>query len=149
MKRIYFSFFQEIMIHLMPSLLRIYSYQGGDMVNLNLKEAGNRIRSLRKSRYRTAKAFAESLGVSERHIHNIESGKNLPSFEILAQIADEFHVTIDFILFDQKKRLLYEENWDALQNTFNSLSPDGRLTLIHIAKELLRLEQSIKGGNSG
>jgi transcriptional regulator with XRE-family HTH domain len=117
-------------------------------VNLNLKEIGKRIRFLRKSRYRTAKAFSEFLGVSERHIHNIESGKNLPSFEILAQIADEFHVTIDFILFDHKRGLLYEENWHALQNTFTSLSSDGRQTLIHIAKELLRLENRIKGGNS-
>lgn len=118
------------------------------MVNLNLKEVGKRIRLVRKSRYRTAKAFSEFLGLSERHIHNIESGKNLPSFEILAQITDEFHVTIDFILFGQKRGLLYEENWDALRNTFNSLSPDGRQTLFHIAKELLRLENKIKGGNS-
>lgn len=117
-------------------------------MNLKLTEVGARIRFMRKSRYRTAKAFAESLGVSERHIHNIESGNNLPSFEILAQIADEFHVTIDFILFDQKRRLLFEENWDVLQITFNSLSPEGRQTLIHIAKEILRLEQRIKGGNS-
>ncbi|QLG36933.1 helix-turn-helix transcriptional regulator [Paenibacillus sp. E222] len=118
------------------------------MVNLNLKEVGKRIRLVRKSRYRTAKAFSEFLGLSERHIHNIESGKNLPSFEILAQITNEFHVTIDFILFGQKRGLVYEENWDALLNTFNSLSPDGRQTLFHIAKELLRLENKITGGNS-
>lgn len=136
------------MVHFAPSFLWVYSNQGGDMVNLNLKEVGKRIRLVRKSRYRTAKAFSEFLGLSERHIHNIESGKNLPSFEILAQISDEFHVTIDFILFGQKRGGLYEDNWDALRNTFNSLSPDGRQTLFHIAKELLRLENKIKGGNS-
>ncbi|WP_043890773.1 helix-turn-helix domain-containing protein [Paenibacillus sp. Aloe-11] len=117
-------------------------------MNPNLKEVGKRIRFLRKGRYQTAKAFAEVLGISERHIHNIESGNNFPSFEILSQIADEFHVTIDFILFDQKKRLLFDENFIALQNTFNNLSSEGRQTLIHIAKELLRLEQRIKGGSS-
>ena len=117
------------------------------MVNLNLKEVGKQIRFLRKGRYRTVKAFAEFLGMSERHIHNIESGKTLPSIYLLSQIADEFHVTIDFILFPQRSKLLLEENWSALQNTFNSLSPEGRQTLIHVAKELLALELKLMGGN--
>lgn len=135
------------MFRFMPSVWWVYSKQGGETLNLNLEEVGKRIRFLRKSRYRTVKAFAESLGVSERHVHNIESGNNLPSFEILAQIAEEFHVTIDFILLDRKTRLLIEENWDALQNSFNSLSPEGRQTLLQIAKELLKFEQKLRGGD--
>jgi len=114
---------------------------------LSLLEIGKRIRSLRKGRYRTAKMFAEFLNISERHLSNIERGNTLPSVEILSQIAKEFHVTIDFLILGQHKRHLIDENWDALQDTFYSLSHEGRQTLNNIAKELLKLEQNTIGGN--
>ncbi|MCM3269097.1 helix-turn-helix domain-containing protein [Paenibacillus elgii] len=113
----------------------------------DLVEVGKRIRSLRKGRYRTLKDFADCINVSERHLHNIETGKNLPGIELLIDIANEFHVTIDFILFGPKKRLLFEENLAALQDTFNNLSTEGRQSLNHIALELVRLEQKLQGGS--
>ena len=62
---------------------------------------GNRIRLLRQKLQITQYAFADMLFISPSYLALIESGKRLPTLEILAQAAKLGHVTVDFLLFGE------------------------------------------------
>ena len=58
----------------------------------------NKVRELRISKGISQKNFAAMLNVPANTYNQWENGKRQPDFEILAQIADYFEVTIDYLL---------------------------------------------------
>ena len=59
---------------------------------------GAAIRAARKQNGYTQEELAERLEVTPTHIKHIESGRRLPSVEILFRVASELHFSIDKLL---------------------------------------------------
>jgi transcriptional regulator with XRE-family HTH domain len=65
----------------------------------NLRVAvGGRIKSLRKARGWTMKELAAQLSVRHTHLSKYESGLHAPPLEKLAQLAEIFAVTFDYLV---------------------------------------------------
>lgn len=68
------------------------------MENVSCKEAGIRIRSIRKTRGLTRDWLAERSGISSKFLYEIEQGKKRFSAETLCRIASTLDVSCDYIM---------------------------------------------------
>lgn len=62
------------------------------------KEAGIRIRAIRKTRKMTREGLACKAGISSKFLYEIEQGKKKFSAEILCRIANALDVSCDYIM---------------------------------------------------
>ncbi len=83
--------------------------------SINPAAIGERVRSLRKKQGKMQAYYADMLYISASYLALIESGKRLPTVDVLAQIARVGGVTIDYLVFGDKTSL------DEEQETFNRL----------------------------
>ncbi len=60
---------------------------------------GKKIRNLRKSDNKTIKEFSKALNVSEGTIYSWESGQRIPKLELLVNICNMYHVSLDSFVF--------------------------------------------------
>lgn len=67
---------------------------------LNLQKIGDKITTLRKKNKMTQSDFADALYVTHQAVSKWENGKSIPSIEVLYQITQLFHVSIDYLLDD-------------------------------------------------
>ncbi len=61
-------------------------------------EIGKRIRAERKKRELTQDKLAEAVGITPKHLGNIESGKSNPSFMLMKEIAEFMNISLDVFL---------------------------------------------------
>lgn len=66
------------------------------------KEAGERIRSLRKQWKLTREELADFVGISEKHIYEIEMGRTGFSASTLYRIATTLGVGCDYIIMGKE-----------------------------------------------
>ncbi|TGX98799.1 XRE family transcriptional regulator [Hominisplanchenecus murintestinalis] len=78
-----------------------YHYSSSDI--------GNRLKVLRKSKKMTQEELAELLGVSTDSISNYENGKTTIMPEHLMEVCQIFNVSADYLLFNKKKLLFYND----------------------------------------
>ena len=65
----------------------------------SIKRFGVKLHSLRTSRGMTLQELAEVLGLKAHgYISELETGKKLPTVEVVLQVARHFHVTQDELL---------------------------------------------------
>jgi len=64
-------------------------------MSIDYVSLGKNIRKHRNSADLTQEQLAEVVGCSDRHIGKIENGQNIPSFDVIAAIADALNVGID------------------------------------------------------
>jgi transcriptional regulator with XRE-family HTH domain len=64
-----------------------------------------RLKELRKTKDITQEELAKQLQLSPSAIGMYETGRREPDFETLQRIADYFHVSTDYILGREEKRL--------------------------------------------
>lgn len=62
------------------------------------KEIGERIGRLRKDHGMTQAQLSEKINIAEKHLSALERGKYKPSAETIYYIAQEFSVTVDYLL---------------------------------------------------
>ena len=62
-----------------------------------------RIKQLRVTKNMSLEEFSERLGMSVSGYQKIESGRNAVSRRLLKNICTEFHISADYILFDEQK----------------------------------------------
>jgi len=60
---------------------------------------GERIKDLRKSNNNTIKELSKSLKVSKGTIYSWESGQRIPRLELLVNICNMYHVSLDSFVF--------------------------------------------------
>ena len=65
-----------------------------------------RLKQLRKNKHLTQAQVAQRIGVTASMVSSYETDIRLPSYEVLARIADVFGVTVDYLLCRQDKRFL-------------------------------------------
>lgn len=65
------------------------------------QEIGTRIKQLREAQNRSRSAFASQVGISAKHLYEIEMGKRNFSVPILARFAQVLSVSCDYIVFGE------------------------------------------------
>ena len=93
---------------------------------------GAAIRAARKQNGYTQEELAERLEVTPTHIKHIESGRRLPSVEILFRAASELHFSLDKLLTTATAP---KEN--ALERLLQEGSAKERLLLEKIAEAIM------------
>lgn len=89
--------------------------------NINKKQVGRRIMTIRKRNYLTLIEFAEKIGASKSSVSDWEKGFRLPSEGILTKIAIMGNTTVD--------KLLYGDGINEIEELYKSLIklPKGEL----------------------
>lgn len=64
----------------------------------DLAEFGERVHELRIKEKLTQEAMAAQIGISQTHYKHIEQGTKGCSIDILLLLAEEFHVSTDYLL---------------------------------------------------
>lgn len=87
---------------------------------------GEKLRTLRKGMNLTQQQLAQRVGVQKSIISYYESGERYPSYDVLVKICRIFHVTTDYLLDIEKKRILdvsdlSEEDISVLQTVADAL----------------------------
>jgi len=70
---------------------------------INLKEIGKRIKELRTSLHYTQENFSSQIHISTSYLALLETGKRTPSIDVLAQISQTYHISIDYLLFGMEE----------------------------------------------
>lgn len=77
-----------------------------------LAQAGKRIRIIREKRGYSRECLAELIGVSVKHLYELENGKKGFSAKVLYNISESLQVSTDYILKGTKKN--NQENLEML-----------------------------------
>lgn len=75
----------------------------GSALRLHYPQMGSRLRAARLARQLTLRALAQRLGVSPSMISQIETGRASPSVSTLYAIATELDVSLDELLFNDRR----------------------------------------------
>ena len=67
---------------------------------------GEKLKLLRTGQKLTQKQLADRLGVAKSVVSYYESGDRYPSYDVLVMIARIFHVTTDYLLDIERKRVV-------------------------------------------
>ncbi len=108
------------------------SIRGGSKVKIELAEAGERIKKIRKQHNYSMAAFSKLIGNSSAStVNNWEKGNNLPNKERLEKIAILGNTTVEWILFGDLSDYVVHLIKDTMQeNVKNALFIDQLMTLI-------------------
>ena len=89
--------------------------------NINKKQVGRRIMTIRKRNYLTLIEFAKKIGASKSSVSDWEKGFRLPSEGVLTKIAIMGNMTVD--------KLLYGDGKNEIEELYKSLIklPKGEL----------------------
>ncbi len=68
------------------------------MIEINIKELGEKIRELRTECGLSQKQLAAKIGVATNTVSQYESGKSKTSIDVLANLAVALDTTTDFLL---------------------------------------------------
>ncbi len=71
---------------------------------------GEKLKDLMKGQHLSQKQLADRLGVSKSIVSYYESGDRYPSYDVLVKIAHVFHVTTDFLLDVDRKKVIDVSN---------------------------------------
>lgn len=67
-----------------------------------MKRFGEKLRTLRQRHGLTLRELASILGMgAHSHLANLETGKNMPTAELIVKIADYFGVSLDQLMRDE------------------------------------------------
>lgn len=72
--------------------------------SVNLEEMGSRIKNIRLQQRKTQEIFADHIHISTSYLALIENGKRMVSIDVLAQIAKNCYVSVDYLMFGKEER---------------------------------------------
>ena len=91
-------------------------------MDVKKKDVGNRIKSIRSSKGMTLEEFGKLFGASKGNVATWEKGSSLPNNERLFKIAELGEITVDELLYGDKKMYLInkiEEELSRAERLFN------------------------------
>ena len=86
----------------------------------------DRLKRLRASRKLSQKDFAKALNVSQQTVASWESNRTEPSHTVLAEIADYFNVTTDYLLGRKEKVPVLSDEHTEVLKSYDALNSAGR-----------------------
>jgi len=87
-------------------------YQNSANMTTKTYPIHSKIKALRNSHNWKQRDLAEKIGTDSRMISLYESGKSIPSAEVVAKIAEVFNVTADYILFQDTAKIPLKRSTD-------------------------------------
>lgn len=87
-----------------------------DISKLNLAKIGGRIAFIRAKAELSQQDFGEKLGITKGNVSCFENHKYEPSFKILVQILEQYHISPNWLIFG-KGNIYREENSVELSKT--------------------------------
>ena len=76
---------------------------------MDQKKIGIFLKELRKEKQLTQEQLAEVFGVTNRSISRWENGVNMPDFDLVIEIANYYHVSIEEILDGERKKVMMDQ----------------------------------------
>lgn len=70
---------------------------------LDLKEIGNRIRSLRNSENMSLQQFADSIDCDKSTLSRIENGKISPTIYCFCMISEKYGLSLNYLIFGRQE----------------------------------------------
>lgn len=67
----------------------------------NMKDFGSRLRMLRNACGLTQEELCDELDISDTHYRKIEAGSRTGSLELIVEMAEYFHVSLDYLLLGE------------------------------------------------
>ncbi|HEY5869646.1 MAG TPA: helix-turn-helix transcriptional regulator [Candidatus Tectomicrobia bacterium] len=107
-----------------------------------------KIVQLRKERNLTQKELASIVGVHFSHMSRYERGISLPSIEVVKKLAQMFHVSADYLLFDDSQAMVRANIADQeLLQQFERLSrmSEREKTAVKTVLEAMILKHHLEG----
>lgn len=86
-------------------------------------EAGIRIRALRDLNNYTKAQLAEKIGITQRYLYNIETGRQGFTADTLLRISEALHVSCDYILNGEDEGLKNKEVMEIINKFDKSQMP--------------------------
>ena len=102
----------------------------------------NRIAELRKEKGLTLKQLGEILGIRDNTLSQYETGKRNPHFGLLQEIADLFHVSIEYLTKGTDKRDFPVSNDKEMLDILDMIDND-KISLFNLSK-ITMLELAIR-----
>ena len=68
---------------------------------IHMKDFGARMRMLRLACGLTQEEFCDMIGISDTHYRKIEAGTRTGSLELIVEMAEYFHVSLDYLLLGE------------------------------------------------
>lgn len=87
----------------------------------DLTECGKRIAQLRAESRLTQLQAAEKLNISVQHYRSMEAGRRGASIELLVEMANTFHTSLDYIIFGRSAEKYLGELKAELQGVIAAL----------------------------
>ncbi len=87
----------------------------------DLTECGKRIAQLRAESRLTQLQAAEKLNISVQHYRSAEAGRRGSSIELLVEMANTFHTSLDYIIFGRSAEKYLGELKAELQRVIAAL----------------------------
>ena len=81
-----------------------------------------KLKELREIRKMSQAELADILDVAQQTVASWERGKSSPNYELLQRIADYFHVSTDYILGREEKRLPFAAALPVVGNIIKTLA---------------------------
>lgn len=113
-----------------------------------------RLTALREGREWKKKELAEKLHVSDSMISQYESGRCMPSYDVMIALAQLFHVSVDYLLRGDVEAISSLSEMFVPQisqaeflKKYSRLSPDYREIINTIVDSFLANNEKIEGGN--
>lgn len=109
------------------------------MPEIVLKSFGREVRKQRMARHLSQEKLAESIGISSKHLANIEKGKVNPSLDTATMIIRELHISMDNIIYQDEL-----ETMDQFMNQLRVRLPqysNRSIDLLHTIIELVDLQE--------
>ena len=87
----------------------------------DLTECGKRIAQLRAESRLTQLQAAEKLNISVQHYRSVEAGRRGASIELLVEMTNTFHTSLDYIIFGRSAEKYLGELKAELQGVIAAL----------------------------
>ncbi len=97
---------------------------------------GKIIRAERKKRKLTQDELAEAVGITSKHLGNIENGKSNPSFKLMKKIAEFMNVSLDVFLDPVTEQT--KSNIAEITKLYSSCSEDAQRLMLATTRALAK-----------
>ncbi len=106
---------------------------------LDYKAIGGRIREVRLQRKISLQDLAEAVEISATHMSNIEVGNKPAGLSVLANIAQELNVSLDYLVYDETKpdRSKYEIEINQVLSNCTDREQAYIVQILHSMKDML------------
>jgi len=101
----------------------------------------DKIKKLRKNKGLGQKQLAEIVGINTTHLSRLETGRYLPSIEVLKKLADALQVSTDYLLSDTdedaKEITIQDQSFVDKIRLIDSLDEKEKETVINVIDAML------------